>query len=184
MDFKEYDFEALKATVENRPHTHKYMRTAEGYQKSVSFDKNNIPPNPIMIGGLKVNFGTTPERYNLEVLSAFLKSNRDIGIEERKWLANLFSEIGDYEYQLSISRRNRQGRPESSRTKHWYAVQEYKDLIGSGTSESKAKEKIVKSYDLTQEELNAAITAYDDEQLKKAGLEPKKRKRGRPKKSK
>ncbi len=49
-------------------------------------------------------------------------------------------------------------------------------------SAPKAKEKVVKGYDLKQRNLNTEILAYDDEHTKKVGLELKKRGRGRPKK--
>ena len=38
------DFDALKATVENRPWPSKYVYTAEGYKLVISYNVNNAPP--------------------------------------------------------------------------------------------------------------------------------------------
>jgi len=178
------DFEALKATVEGRPYPSKYIKTFEGYKKVISFDNSNIPPNSLRKKkGVLVKYAKT-QAYDLEVLSAFLLSQAEITQDVRLWLAGLFSQKSDYCYQLKISGRAKQGitgRPKISKNRNWLAVEEYKNLVPQ-LGISKAKEKIMKSYDLESRELNESIKYYDDEQLKKTGKEPLKRNRGRPKK--
>ncbi len=184
------DFEALKATVENRLWPQKYIRTPEGYKKVICFDASNVPPNPMKPTKrdekrkLSLRFGEIPRGYNLEVLAAYMQSNAEITREARLWLSELFSKKSGYAYKLTISGRADEGiadKQENGETPHWYAVKDYKALR-EAIGDTKAKEKIVKSYNISQRKLNEAIIEYEDEESKKAGLEPKKRQRGRPKK--
>lgn len=180
------DFEALKATVEGRPWPSKYVYTAEGYKLVISFEKDNVPPNPVKGKMVQLQFGVTDseqaKQQRLDVLSAFIKSGAEMTTEVKEWLAGMLSSQSDSLCQLGISFRTTGAPSKHDIIRHHTAVQEYERLRASGVMEIKAKEVVVKGYDLTQRQLNEAILAYGDKVKEKSGILPAKRRRGRPKK--
>jgi hypothetical protein len=178
------DFETLTATVHGRPSQHRYVKVMSHYKKVIAFNEyNRLPKKEISHrkGGVTLNYGQAPMEVDMEPLAYILRTGQGLTLEVREWIAQMLTGVDTHGYGLKLSRPNKEGDKKRKDHKNWVAVAEYEELAKNGDVK-KARDVVRRVYGLSVREMSESIKQSEAQKHMEAGIEPPKKKRGRPKK--
>ena len=77
--------------------------------------------------------------------------------EVRGWLADLFDDRADSEFQIKALSRRRRGVPSAEIGKHWPAARHFRDLVAGGVPRKRALGQAGEAFEISRSTLEAAI---------------------------
>lgn len=99
---------------------------------------------------------------DLRLLAALLRGDAPLPPEVRAWLADLFDDRADSEFQVKALSRRRRGVPSAEIGKHWPAARHFRDLVASGMGRKHALGQTGDKFGVGRSTLEAAIAELDE----------------------
>ena len=95
---------------------------------------------------------------DLQLLVTLLRGDAPLPRAVRTWLADLFDDRADSEFQVKALSRRRRGKPTRAIGEHWDAVHHFRKLIADGMGRKHALGQTGEKFRVGRSTLEAAIT--------------------------